>query len=76
MMVLGISQLTFVLLQAISCHYAGSSCKYVPVEGTTQEKLAAEIIELARRRLGDPNAEIRYEVSGIPFHKKDKQKMT
>ncbi|XP_064632529.1 phytanoyl-CoA dioxygenase, peroxisomal-like [Lineus longissimus] len=47
--------------KAISCHYAGSACEYFPVKGTTQESLAQEIIAVARRRLGDPNAEIRYE---------------
>lgn len=37
--------------KAISCHYASSSdCKYVDVEGTGQEKIAKEAIEIARKR--------------------------
>ncbi|CAL2038641.1 hypothetical protein CAEBREN_03402 [Caenorhabditis brenneri] len=46
--------------KAISCHYANDDiCRYVNVEGTTQENLAEEIIEIAKKRLTkyglDPN---------------------
>jgi len=39
--------------KAISCHYAnGTLCEYIDVKGTTQEDLADEIIEMARKRIG------------------------
>jgi phytanoyl-CoA hydroxylase len=45
--------------KAISCHYAnGSACKYIEVKGTTQENIADEIQEIARRRFGDGEIEI------------------
>ena len=39
-------------LQAISCHYAASECEYISVEGTSQEMIEEEVVELARKRLG------------------------
>lgn len=36
--------------KAISCHYAGSECNYIDVHGTTQENIAEEVEELAKRR--------------------------
>ena len=50
-----------VCVQAISCHYASSHCDYVPVDGTTQENIAEEVMELVRRRLG-PDAKITFQV--------------
>ena len=34
---------------------------FIDVKGTTQENLAEEVLEIARRRLG-PDAEFKYEV--------------
>jgi len=39
--------------KAISTHYASSHCHYINVNGTSQEKLAEELRELARRRYGN-----------------------
>lgn len=39
--------------KSISCHYAASDCTYIDVEGTTQAVLENEVIEVAKRRLGD-----------------------
>ena len=36
--------------KAISCHYAASECDYIEVKGTIQEKLAEEVLEIARKR--------------------------
>jgi phytanoyl-CoA hydroxylase len=38
--------------KAISCHYANADkCKYISVEGTNQQQLADEIMDMARKRL-------------------------
>jgi phytanoyl-CoA hydroxylase len=34
--------------KSISCHYAASECEYVETEGSRQEKIANEIVELVR----------------------------
>ncbi|MPC36381.1 Phytanoyl-CoA dioxygenase, peroxisomal [Portunus trituberculatus] len=36
--------------KAISCHYAASECEYIDVRGTSQENIAKEVEEVARRR--------------------------
>ncbi|CAD6191666.1 unnamed protein product [Caenorhabditis auriculariae] len=37
--------------KAISCHYANDDlCRYVNVEGTTQEEISKEIIDMAKKR--------------------------
>lgn len=36
--------------KAISCHYAASECDYIDVRGTTQENIAKEIEEMAKRK--------------------------
>lgn len=36
--------------KAISTHYAASECEYIDVRGTTQENIAKEVEEIARRR--------------------------
>ncbi|KAK7871150.1 hypothetical protein R5R35_002396 [Gryllus longicercus] len=36
--------------KAISCHYAASECEYIDVRGTTQEIIAEEIKEMAKRK--------------------------
>ncbi|RWS19883.1 phytanoyl-CoA dioxygenase: peroxisomal-like protein, partial [Leptotrombidium deliense] len=45
--------------KAISCHYAASECHYIDVKGTTQEKLADEVIEVAKSKYGK-NIQIDY----------------
>ena len=50
-----------VCVQAISCHYASSHCDYVPVDGTTQQNISEEVMELVRKRLG-PDAKITFQV--------------
>ncbi|XP_072165931.1 phytanoyl-CoA dioxygenase, peroxisomal-like [Diadema setosum] len=39
--------------KAISCHYASSDCHYIDVMGTTQEIIAEEVNDIAKRKLGD-----------------------
>ncbi|XP_015928873.1 phytanoyl-CoA dioxygenase, peroxisomal [Parasteatoda tepidariorum] len=36
--------------KAISCHYASSDCDYIDVKGTSQEYVANEILEIAKKR--------------------------
>lgn len=36
--------------KAISCHYAASECEYIDVRGTSQESIAKEVEEVAKRR--------------------------
>ncbi|GIY39727.1 phytanoyl-CoA dioxygenase, peroxisomal [Caerostris darwini] len=36
--------------KAISCHYASTDCYYIDVNGTTQENIAHEIIDIAKKR--------------------------
>ncbi|XP_050392027.1 phytanoyl-CoA dioxygenase, peroxisomal [Patella vulgata] len=38
--------------KAISCHFASSTCAYIDVAGSTQENIADEVIEIAKKRLG------------------------
>lgn len=38
--------------KAISCHYASSECEYIDVSGTTQENIAQEVLEMARKKFG------------------------
>lgn len=38
--------------KAISCHYASSDCQYIDVKGTSQEELADEVFEIARKKYG------------------------
>jgi phytanoyl-CoA hydroxylase len=39
--------------KAISCHYAnGSRCHYIEVKGTTQENIADEVNEIAKKKYG------------------------
>lgn len=42
--------LFFVNRQAISCHFASTSCEYIDVEGTIQEDIKKEIEEMARMK--------------------------
>lgn len=37
--------------KAISAHYASADCYYIEVEGTVQEKIKNEILEVAKRKL-------------------------
>jgi len=36
--------------KAISCHYAASECEYIDVKGTSQENIAEEVLNIAKRR--------------------------
>ncbi|XP_060880494.1 phytanoyl-CoA dioxygenase, peroxisomal-like [Metopolophium dirhodum] len=36
--------------KAISCHFASCECQYIDVTGTTQQNIAIEVKEIARRR--------------------------
>ena len=36
--------------KAISCHYAAAECQTIDVKGTIQEKLAEEVLDVARRK--------------------------
>ncbi|KAG0724155.1 Phytanoyl-CoA dioxygenase, peroxisomal [Chionoecetes opilio] len=36
--------------KAISCHYAASECAYIDVRGTSQENIAKEVEDIAKRR--------------------------
>ncbi|XP_028933585.1 phytanoyl-CoA dioxygenase, peroxisomal [Ornithorhynchus anatinus] len=38
--------------KAVSCHYASADCHYIDVKGTSQENIAEEIKEIARKRFG------------------------
>ncbi len=55
-----------VSFQAISCHFASSNCDYIDVSGTTQETIATEVKELAKKRVG-PDADITYQVRLVQF---------
>ena len=48
-------------MQAISCHYASSHCYYIDVEGTSQENIANELVELAQKKLG-PDIDFTFQV--------------
>ena len=41
--------------KAISCHYAASECDVIDVKGTIQEKLAEEVLEVARKKFKQPD---------------------
>lgn len=55
--------------KAISCHYAASDCYYIDVKGTTQENIAKEIEEVARKRNAevDFRVRIRLRSTGVPL---------
>jgi len=36
--------------KAISCHYASNDCYYIDVHGTSQEKIAKEVEDIAARK--------------------------
>ncbi|KAL1132147.1 hypothetical protein AAG570_010104, partial [Ranatra chinensis] len=36
--------------KAISCHYAAAECDYIDVTGTIQQKIADEIVDMAKRK--------------------------
>ena len=36
--------------KAISTHFAASECEYIDVRGTTQENIAKEVEEIAKKR--------------------------
>ncbi|XP_058525452.1 phytanoyl-CoA dioxygenase, peroxisomal isoform X1 [Ochotona princeps] len=38
--------------KSISCHFASSSCHYIDVKGTSQENIEKEVVEIAKRFLG------------------------
>ncbi|KAF2353565.1 Phytanoyl-CoA dioxygenase [Trinorchestia longiramus] len=44
------SNMTQRFRKAISCHYAASECHYIDVRGTTQENIAKEVEEIAKKR--------------------------
>lgn len=52
--------------KAISCHYAnGDKCHYISVEGTNQQLLADEILDMMKRRLdkfGIPENKLTFQV--------------
>ena len=53
------------LCQAISTHFASSHCEYIDTR-QSQENIAAELVEIAKRRLeqrGARNVEITFKVS-------------
>lgn len=56
-----IKETTLFSSQAISTHYASSHCHYIDVEGTSQDIVLNEVLEVAKRRLGQ-EADIKYEV--------------
>ncbi len=39
-------------IQAISCHYASSHCEYESIEGTSQDIVAKEVMDIVKRRFG------------------------
>lgn len=51
----------FLILQAISCHYAASECFYIDVRGSSQEIISSEVEEIAKKRLGN-DIELSFEV--------------
>jgi len=46
--------------KAISCHFASSQCDYIDVKGTIQESLANEVIQVAKKRLGEQVDEVNF----------------
>lgn len=51
--------------KSISCHYAASECEYIPVEGTSQEMLQKEMIEVAKRKLFGKDAVLDQEMMDV-----------
>jgi phytanoyl-CoA hydroxylase len=46
--------------KAISCHYADSSaCQYIDIEGTKQDLFKKEVEEIARKRYGNADVDVR-----------------
>ncbi|KAH7973789.1 hypothetical protein HPB49_005300 [Dermacentor silvarum] len=43
--------------QAISCHYAASECEYIDVEGSVQDPIAEEVLEIFHKRF--PNIPVK-----------------
>ncbi|KAL1438792.1 hypothetical protein MTO96_047720 [Rhipicephalus appendiculatus] len=43
--------------KAISCHYAASECEYIDVEGSVQDPIAEEVLEIFRKRF--PNIAVK-----------------
>ncbi|KAH7976286.1 hypothetical protein HPB52_010762 [Rhipicephalus sanguineus] len=43
--------------EAISCHYAASECEYIDVEGSVQDPIAEEVLEIFRKRF--PNIAVK-----------------
>lgn len=42
---------TNIFRKSISCHYANSECKYVEIQGTTQENIGKEVAEIAKQKV-------------------------
>ncbi|KAI1284870.1 Phytanoyl-CoA dioxygenase, peroxisomal [Halotydeus destructor] len=38
--------------KAISCHYASSECNYIDVRGTSQDNIAQEVLQMAKKSYG------------------------
>ncbi|XP_022110313.1 phytanoyl-CoA dioxygenase, peroxisomal-like isoform X1 [Acanthaster planci] len=38
--------------KAISCHYSSAECHYIDVQGTVQQNIADEVIEIVKRKYG------------------------
>lgn len=36
--------------KAISCHFASCECQYIDITGTSQQNIATEVKEIARKR--------------------------
>ncbi|KAL8603369.1 hypothetical protein ACOMHN_039732 [Nucella lapillus] len=39
--------------KSISCHYASADCHYIDVSNTSQGNIVGEVVEVAKKRLGD-----------------------
>lgn len=50
--------------KAISCHYASSDCYYINVEGTSQENIANEVKEMAKKK-GITDLDYRVIICGV-----------
>ena len=57
-----LSSCGIIIIQAISTHYASAHCHHVDIEGTSQESLSKEVIEIAKRKLG-PDATVNFKAS-------------
>lgn len=38
--------------KAISCHFAAQDSEYIDVEGTSQDKIAKEVVQVAKQKYG------------------------